>query len=72
MNFIKTLVLNHVLASASVAAALTGLVAKLDKVIALALRFVPKAVIEKEIDRLDALAKAEVERVAGQTDAPKQ
>lgn len=64
MNFIKSLILNHILASASVMAVLGTALAKLDDIIRLALRFVPKSVIEAELKRLEALAEAEVEKVA--------
>ena len=71
MDYIKKLIIDHILIMSSVTAALVALVAKLDSVILFLLRFVSKDVLEAKLDQLNAIAKAEVEKEAAIMNAPK-
>jgi hypothetical protein len=53
---------NHIIAVPVVAAAISALVTNIDRVIVFMLRFFKPETIKAEIDRLDALAKARVDK----------
>lgn len=67
MSLLEKLVLNHILAVPVVAAALGGVIGNIDRLIAALLKFFSPAQIESAIDAADAKAKAEVEKVAGES-----
>lgn len=72
METIKAVAVSHFLALPIVASGLTLFCAKIDAVILFALRFFKPETIKAEIDRLDAMAKARVDKDAAKsTPAPK-
>ena len=64
MTTLYKLAADHFLAVPVVAAGLAAFVSKIDDVILFTLRFFDAATIKAELDRLDALAKAEVDKEA--------
>lgn len=64
MKALADILLQHILGIAGVATALGALVQKLDAVVVFLLRFVSPEIIKAELDRLNALAKAEVDKDA--------
>jgi energy-coupling factor transporter transmembrane protein EcfT len=69
MDTLKTWAINHILASHGIVAFTALCVAKIDWLIKLALKFVPAQVLKDEVDRLDAAAKARIDRDAAQPPA---
>lgn len=65
MNALKQIVIAHFLAVPAVAAAAAACLARVDSLILFALRFFPPEVINAELDRLAAKAKARVNKDAG-------
>ncbi|MDE2099553.1 MAG: hypothetical protein KGL39_20035 [Patescibacteria group bacterium] len=66
MDIINRIVANHVLSSISATAGFAYALGRIDDIIIFALRFFDRATIEAELDRLDSLAKKEVDKVAAQ------
>ena len=64
-EIIKKIVLEHVFAEPGAVALSVLFLAKIDAVILFALRYFDAKTIKDELDRLDALAKAEVDKEAG-------
>lgn len=64
MDFINKLVFNHILAEPGIVAAVAIAVARIDSIILFALRFFSAQTIKDELDRLDELAKKEVDKEA--------
>lgn len=67
MDFFQKLILNHVLAEPGVVAVISVLVSKIDMVILFALRYFDAQTIKDELDRLDEIIKAEVDKEAALT-----
>ena len=65
-DLIKKIVIDHVLAEPGIVAVIAAAVTNIDRLIAFALRFVPAATLKAELDRIDKLADAEVDKVAAQ------
>ncbi len=57
-------IVDHIVAVPLIAAALGGAAAKVDAIILFLLRFFDADTIKEELDRLDALAKAQVDKDA--------
>ena len=66
MDWINHLVLNHLLASHGVVVALAIFASNIDRLIKMLLGMFSKEDLEAGIDKLDALAKKEIEKVANQ------
>lgn len=60
---------NHIIVIPAVAACVAAVVARIDSVILFALRFFSPDTIKSELDRLDALAKARVDKDAAAVNA---
>ena len=69
-DMIQNMVLHHMMASHGVVAVLAVLIARIDSIILLALRFMPKERIEALLDAMNKAAKAEVEKVAAEPPPP--
>lgn len=69
-DWINTLVMNHILAEPGAVAIGVAFLAKIDDVILFLLRFFDAQTIKDELDRLDALAKARVDKDAANAPKP--
>lgn len=69
MDLINKIVFNHVIAEPGVVAVVAYGLGRIDDIILFALRFFSPDTIKSELDRLDGLAKARVDKDAA--DAPK-
>lgn len=63
-DFIFKLVIDHFLAIPAVAGLIALILLKIDKIILFALRFFDKETLKKEIDKLEDLAQARIDKVA--------
>lgn len=70
-SIIHNIIINHVMAEPGVVALVAVCIARIDSAIIFALRFFPPQTIKDELDRLDALAKAEVDKDAANNMPPK-
>ena len=70
MDFIEKLILNHVMASHGVCVALSVILARIDHIIAFALKIFSAQQIDAAIDKAAAAAKTHVDQDAAQQPKP--
>ncbi len=61
---VMAFVLNHVMAEPGVVGLIAAVLTNIDRLIVLALRFVPAQTLKDEVDRIDAAAKARIDKDA--------